>query len=41
MIEGSRDIKIAPDEILEAIMDNEFDMIFLTGGQPGINNLKK
>jgi protein deglycase len=40
LIEGSRGIKIAPDDMLEAIMNKEFDLIFLPGGQPGTDNLK-
>jgi protein deglycase len=40
IIEGSRSIKIAPDDMLETIMDKEFDLIFLPGGQPGTENLK-
>jgi protein deglycase len=40
VIEGSRGIKIAPDDIVEAIMDKEFDLIYLPGGQPCTDNLK-
>jgi protein deglycase len=40
VIEGSRSIKIAPDDMLETIMEKEFDLIFLPGGQPGTENLK-
>jgi protein deglycase len=40
VIEGSRGIKIVPDVILETIMDNEFDLICLSGGQPSTNKLK-
>jgi protein deglycase len=40
LIEGSRGIKIAPDNMLETVMDKEFDLIFLPGGQPGTDNLK-
>ena len=39
IIEGSRSIKIAPDDMLETIMDKEFELIFLPGGQPGTENL--
>ena len=39
VIEGSRSIKIAPDDMLETIMDKEFELIFLPGGQPGTENL--
>ena len=40
VLEGSRGIKVAPDELLEAVMDKEFDLICLPGGQPGTDNLK-
>lgn len=40
VLEGSRGIKVAPDEMLEAVMDKEFDLICLPGGQPGTDNLK-
>jgi 4-methyl-5(b-hydroxyethyl)-thiazole monophosphate biosynthesis len=40
VLEVSRSIKVAPDEMLEAFMDKEFDMICLPGGQPGTDNLK-
>jgi protein deglycase len=40
VIEDSRGIKIVPDVILETIMDNEFDLIYLPSGQPSTNNLK-
>jgi protein deglycase len=40
LIEGSRGIKIAPDTILDAIMDKEFDLIYLPSGNLGTNNLK-
>ena len=38
---GSRGIKVAPDDVLEAVMDKDFDMICLPGGQPGTDNLNK
>jgi protein deglycase len=41
VIECSRCIKLTPDEILEVIMNNEFDLICLAGGKPSTNNLKK
>ena len=41
VIECSRGIKLTPDEILEVIMNNEFDLICLAGGKPSTNNLKK
>ena len=41
VLEGSRGIKVAPDAMLETIMDKEFDLICLPGGQPGTDNLNK
>jgi protein deglycase len=40
VIDGSRGIKIVPDEKLETVIDKKFDLIFLPGGQPGTDNLK-
>jgi protein deglycase len=39
VLEGSRCIKVTPDAMLEAVMENEFDLICLPGGQPGTDNL--
>jgi len=39
-LEGSRGIKVMPDELLDDIMEKEFDLICLPGGQPGTDNLK-
>ena len=39
-IKGSRGIKIEPDELLDNILQNDFDLICLPGGQPGTDNLK-
>jgi protein deglycase len=39
VLEGSRGIKVASDALLEAVMDKEYDLIFLPGGQPGTDNL--
>lgn len=41
VLEGSRGIKVAPDALLEEVMDKEFDLICLPGGQPGTDNLNK
>ena len=41
VLEGSRGIKVSPDALLEAVMDKEFDLICLPGGQPGTDNLNK
>ena len=40
-IEGSRDVKIIPDESLDNIITDDLDLIVLPGGQPGTNNLIK
>jgi len=41
VLEGSRGIKIEPDELLDSIMEDDFELICLPGGQPGTDNLKK
>ena len=41
VLEGSRGIKIEPDELLDSIMEDNFELICLPGGQPGTDNLKK
>ena len=40
-IEGSRGVKIIPDESLDNIITDDLDLIVLPGGQPGTNNLIK
>jgi len=40
IINGSRGIKIQPDALLDSVMEIEFDLICLPGGQPGTDNLK-
>ena len=40
ILKGSRGIKIEPDELLDNILENDFDLICLPGGQPGTDNLK-
>ena len=39
-IEGSRGVRILPDELLEALSAENFDLIVLPGGQPGTTNLQ-
>ncbi len=39
-LRGSRGVVLMPDTTLDAISQNDFDMIVLPGGQPGTNNLK-
>ena len=41
LLEGSRGIKLEPDELLDNVGQKEFDLICLPGGQPGTDNLKK
>ncbi len=38
-IEGSRGIRLIPDERMEQVDSKEFDLIVLPGGQPGTQNL--
>ena len=40
IIKGSRGIKVEPDEFLDNILKNDFDLICLPGGQPGTDNMK-
>ena len=40
ILKGSRGIKIEPDEILDNVLENDFDLICLPGGQPGTDNMK-
>ncbi len=39
-LEGSRGIHVLPDEQLDNVLEKEFDLIVLPGGQPGTDNLK-
>lgn len=40
-VTGSRQTQIVPDAALDAVMDQDFDMITLPGGLPGVDHLKK
>lgn len=40
-LKGSRGIHVMPDEQLDNILENEYDLIVLPGGQPGTDNLRK
>lgn len=40
VLKGSRGIKIEPDELLDTVLEKDFDLICLPGGQPGTDNLK-
>lgn len=37
---GSRDVMFLADMDLDTALQNDYDMIVLPGGQPGVNNLK-
>lgn len=39
-LRGSRGVMLMPDSTLDAVLNDDFDMIVLPGGQPGTNNLK-
>jgi protein deglycase len=39
-LQGSRGINIIPDDRIDNIMDTDFDLVVLPGGQPGTDNLK-
>ena len=39
VLEGSRGVKIVPDELLDSVMEDNFELICLPGGQPGTDNL--
>jgi 4-methyl-5(b-hydroxyethyl)-thiazole monophosphate biosynthesis len=40
LVEGSHKIILATDTVLDQIKPEDFDGVFLPGGQPGTNNLK-
>ncbi len=40
-LKGSRGIHVQPDEQLNNILEKDFDLIVLPGGQPGTDNLRK
>jgi len=40
-LRGSRRVKILPDAVLDDVKDQDFDMIILPGGQPGVDNLRR
>ena len=39
-LRGSRGVMLTPDNMLDAVLHEDFDMIVLPGGQPGTNHLK-
>lgn len=38
---GSRRVKLVPDTTLEAVQGQDFDMVVVPGGQPGVDNLRR
>lgn len=40
LIQGSRGLRMQPDANLDAVLQDDFDMIVLPGGMPGAENLK-
>lgn len=41
VLKGSRGVHILPDDLIENILETEFDLVVLPGGQPGTDNLNK
>lgn len=39
-LRGSRSVMLVPDCTLDAVLQDDFDMVVLPGGQPGTNKLK-
>ncbi len=39
-VRASRGVMLVPDTTLDTVLNDEFDMIVLPGGQPGTSNLK-
>lgn len=40
LIQGSRGTRVQPDVVLDAVLQDDFDMLVLPGGMPGAENLK-
>ncbi len=40
-LRGAHQIKLIPDTTLAEVKDEEFDMLILPGGQPGVDNLRQ
>lgn len=41
LVQGARGMRMQPDAQLEAVLDQDFDMIALPGGMPGAETLKQ
>ena len=41
VLTGSHQVRVMPDARLEEIQDEDFDLLVLPGGQPGVDNLRK
>ena len=40
LVQGARGLRVQPDAELDAVLDQDFDMIALPGGMPGAEHLK-
>ncbi len=40
-LKGSRGVRLVPDTELEKVVREEYDLVVLPGGQPGVDNLRK
>lgn len=40
-VKGSRDTVVVPDAALDDVLDQDFDMLVLPGGMPGVKNLRE
>lgn len=38
---GARHVRLVPDTVLDKVKDQDFDVLVLPGGQPGVDNLRK
>ena len=41
LLTGSRKVRVMPDAWLEEVQDEDFDLLVLPGGQPGVDHLRK
>ncbi len=40
-VKGSRETVLVPDAVLDDVMEQDFDMLVLPGGMPGVKNLRE